>query len=248
MKKIIVFMLVIALCATVLSSCDVINGLMNNNTDTPNTEDPAPVEKEDTTLSDIAAMYNMSAPTKVVATSVQNFGSYELNCSYEIVTGYIDNSLASVYTVTTEELRTVEDGGNTEEVKDMIKSTTKKTEAIEGFGSRTNGGEWNPDGSVWTIGRGRMAINLDKNAVTNVVYKDHTLTFTVPNANVATVLGNEYAKNIAGDVTITIVDDGAVINYVELHYNLKGDGANLAESEMTVKVTYTYDLERITIE
>ena len=231
MKKIIVLILAVALCVTALTSCQYLDML-----------------KGDSTLEDVATMYNMSAPTKVVATTEQNFGSYELNCSYEIVTGYVDNSRASVYTVTTEELRTVEEGGKTEEVKDMIKTTTKKTEAIEGFGSRTNGGDWNPEGDVWTIGRGRMAINLEESALTNVVYENNTLTFVVPVANVATVFGESYAANIASDVEVTIVNDGAVVTSVNLHYYLAGDGANLPETEMTVKLVYTYDLERITIE
>ena len=231
MKKIIVLMLVVALCATALTSCDLIDQFFG----------PSVLES-------VASMYNMSAPTKVVATTSQSFGSYELNCSYEIVTGYVDNASASVYTVTTEELRTVEEGGKSEEVKDLIKTTTKKTEAIEGFGSRTNGGEWNPDGSVWTIGRGRMAINLDESALTNVVYENHVLTFTVPQANVATVFGAEYAADIASDVEVKIVDDGAVVTSIDLHYLLAGNGTNLDKSEMTVKVVYTYDLERITIE
>lgn len=235
MKKIIVLILAVALCATAFTSCELINKLIGG-------------EEGDDTLANVAAMYNMSAPTKVVATTTQDFGSYELNCNYELVTGYVDNSLASVYTVTTEELRTVEEGGNTEEVKEMIKSTTKKTEAIEGFGARTNGGDWDPAGAVWAIGRGRMAINLDESAVENVSYENHTLTFVVPAANVATVLGQDFSTYITGDVEITIVDDGAVITSIDLHYYLAGDGVNLAESEMTVKVVYTYDLERITIE
>lgn len=236
MKKILAFILVAALCVTALTSCDVINNLLGN------TEEP-----KDNTLPSIAAMYNMSSPTKVVATTEHKIGSYELNSSYELITGYVDNSLASVYTVTTEELRTVEEGGNTDEVKEMIKSTTKKTEAIEGFGARVNGGDWDPEGAVWAIGRGRMAINLQEDAVTYVNYENHTLTLIVPKANAATVLGADYAKNIASDVEITIVDDGAVITSIDLHYFLAGDGANLGESEMTVKVIYTYDLERITI-
>jgi hypothetical protein len=78
-------------------------------------------------------------------------------------------------------------------------------------------------------------------------YADHTLKFTVSKDNAATVLGKEYAKHLAGSVEVTIVDDGAVVTSVELHYFLAGDGANLVDSEMTVKVVYTYDLERITI-
>lgn len=229
MKKIIALILALVLCTASLASCELIMG------------------KKDTTLTDVATMYNQSAPTKVLTTTVQKFDSYQLNCSYEIVTGYVDNSRASVYTVTTEELRTVEEGGNNEEVKDMIKTTTKKIEAIEGYGSRTNGGEWNPEGEVWTIGRGSMALNLVEDALVNVAYDNHTLTFVVPVANAATVLGAEYAADIVSDVDVKIVDDGAVVTAVELHYYLAGDGANLGQTEMTVKVVYTYDLEKITI-
>lgn len=230
MKKIIVLILVVALCATALTSCALFDKF------------------SDKTLENVAAMYNMSNPTKVVATTEHNLGSYKLNCSYELVTGYVDNSLASVYTVTTEELRDVAEGGKDEEVKDMIKTITKKIEAIEGFGSRTNGGEWNPEGTVWAIGRGRMAINLDEASLQDVVYENHTLTFTVPADKVATVFGEGYSANIVSAVEVKIVDDGAVVTSIDLHYYLAGDGVNLQQSEMTVKVIYTYDLERITIE
>ena len=113
---------------------------------------------------------------------------------------------------------------------------------------RTNGGDWDPAGAVWSIGRGRMAINLDATAITNMTYENNVLSFTVPADKAAVVFGADYAKNISSEVQVTIVNDGAVVTSVDLHYYLAGDGANLAESEMTVKVIYTYDLERITIE
>ena len=231
MKKIIVFMLVVALCVPALFSCDMITNLINN------------------PLTSVMKMYSMSSPTKVVATTTQKISGVELNCSYELITGYVDNKPASVYISKTEEIRSVEDGGNNDEIKDIIKSSTRKTEAIEGVGSRVNGGDWNPDGTVWTISRGGMAINLDKKLVENVVYANNTLTFTIPKANVGAVLGEDYASDIAGDVDVTIVDDGAVIASIELHYFLvANEDANLVESEMNVKVVYTYDIERINIE
>lgn len=255
MKKIIVFVLVIALCVPALFSCAFLEGILpegilpgsgdnNNNNDGDNTAKETPV-----TI--VAGMYKMSLPTKIVATTKQSISSLHLNCSYELVTGYVDNRPASVYTVESEEIRTVEEGGNTEEVKDIIKKTTKKTEAIEGTGSRTDGGEWNPNGSVLVIAKGGMALNLDETYMNNVKYNKntHTLTFTVTAENAAKVLGEDYAKDIASDVKVTIVDDGAVITSIELHYFLKGDESiNLVQSEMNVKVVYTYDLERITID
>ena len=93
-----------------------------------------------------------------------------------------------------------------------------------------------------------MAINLDKDSVTDVKYKDNVLTFTVPAANAGTVLGQNYATDIASDVQVTIVNDGAVVTSIELHYSLKGnEAAHLVESEMVIKVVYSYDLEKITI-
>ncbi len=234
MKKIIALMIVMALCLPVLFSCQVVDkvtGFFKN------------------PLKDVSEMYNMSTPTKVVATTNQKIGSLELNCKYELVTGYVDNAPASVYTVIAQEIDSVESGGNTEVVKPIVKETKTVTEAVEGFGARTNGGEWNPQGSIWVIGRGRMALNLQKKAVENVKYEDHTLTFTIPAANAAKVLGEEYAANICSDVTVTLVDDGAVVTSIELVYNLAGDEAkHLPESQMTVKVDYTYDIEKITIE
>ena len=233
MKKIIVLILTLALCAATLSSCGLVNKIKG---------------MFKSPLDDVAVMYSNSAPTKVTATTKQVFKSYELNCSYELVTGQVDGMTASVYTVVTEEPESLANAGGTDVVKPFIKTTTKKTEAIEGIGSRTNGGNWDPAGTAYALGRGTMAINLDKKSVTNVKYENHVLTFTIPNANIATVLGSGFVDLIAGDVEVTIVDDGAVVTSIELHYTAVGnEKANVAESEMTIKVEYTYDIEQITI-
>ncbi len=231
MKKIIVLMLVVALCVPALFSCAFINKFF------------------DKTLDNVAEMYSNSAPTKVVATTKQTIASVELNSRYELITGFVDDKSASVYTETVESLRTIDDGGNTDEIKSLIKTTDKKIEAVQGYGARTNGGEWNPNGNVWTIGRGSMALNLDDALLENVVYENNTLTFTVAAENAGAVLGEEYSDKITGTVEVTIKNDGAVITSIDLHYFLAGDAANnLVESEMTVSVVYSYDIEKITIE
>lgn len=233
MKKIIVLMLTIALCVASLTSCGFFQKLKSG------FKSP---------LDDVAVMYENSAPTKVVATTKQSFKSYELNSSYELITGQVDGMTASVYIVTSQELESLASAGGTDIVKPLIKTTTSRTEAIDGVGSRTDGGPWNAEGSINSIGRGAMAINLDKKSVTDVTYENHVLTFTIPNANIGIVLGESYANGIVSDVKVTIVDDGAVITSIELHYTLAGnDKANLPESEMVVKVEYTYDIEQITI-
>ena len=233
MKKIAIFLLIVALCVPMLFACK------------PQVEE----EVKDGPMQQVARMYSVSQPTKVVAKTTQNVGGLTLNSNYSITTGYVDNAAASVFVSYVEEIRSIEEGGQNEEVKDIIKSYNRVTEAIEGKGSRTNGGEWDAEGKVWNIGRGRMALNLVESAVTNIKYENHVLTFVIPKANIATVLGAEYANDISSDVKVTIVDDGAVVTSVELVYNLSGNAdINLVESTMYVRVDYTYDIEKITIE
>ena len=231
MKKIIILTLIVALCVPTLFSCAKVKGIFGDPTKT------------------VMSMYNASEPTKVVATTKQSFGAYELNCDYELITGQVDGSRASKYTVTEETLESMENAGATATVLPMVKRTTKETVSIEGIGSRVNGGQWNPEGSPWLIGRGAMALNLTKKLIENAEYKDNTFKFTIPQANAAEVISEDFASKIASDVDVVIVDDGAVILSIELHYFLAGDdSANLNKSEMTVKVLYSYDIENITID
>ena len=232
MKKIIVLVLTLALCMTALTSCFLTNVFGKNRK----------------TLNEIAEMYSNSAPTMIVATTTQTFTAYELNCTYEVKNGLVDGKNASVYTVTKQELESIENAGGSDIVRPMIKTTKKTTQAIEGIGTRTDGGEWNASGTVTVIGRGAMALNLDAKALTEVVYQDNVLTFVIPNANIETVLGEGYSKGIDGDVKVTIVNDGAVITSIELSYTIAGDSkANLESSKMVVYVEYQYDIQQITI-
>ena len=228
MKKLVVLLLLVALVVPALFSC-------NKTT---------PVDLVD-------SMYKVSQPTKVVATTKQIIiaDQLELDGRYEIVTGYVDSKLASVFKMETEEVRSIEEGGQNDEVKDLIKTTTKVVEAIEGKGTRVNGGEWNEDGTVWNIGRGRMALNLDNDFVKTYTYDNHVLTIDVAKENAAQVLGEDYAQYIDSDVHIVIVDDGAVVTSIELtYYTLANAEANLGSTQMYVRVDYTYDIEKITIE
>ena len=149
MKKIVVLLLIAALVVPALFSC------------TPQVITPVNV---------VAGMYKVSQPTKVVATTKQIIvpDILELDGRYEIVTGYVDSKPASVYKMQTEEIRSVEEGGQNEEVKELVKTTSRVVEAIEGKGSRINGGDWNEEGTVWNIGRGRMALNLSNDYVKSV--------------------------------------------------------------------------------
>ena len=229
MKKIIALALVICLCVPALFSCTKI--------------------KTKKTVDNLADKYAVSQPTKVIATTKQTVNELELNSSYEVVTGYVDNAPAFVYHSTVESIRSVEEGGENEEIKELIKVTSNTIEGIEGKGVRSNGGNWNEEASLWSIGRGRMALNLSNKLLENVEYKDNTFKCTVPHENVAEVLGSSYADDIAGDVTLVIVDDGAVVTSIEMFYNLTANAdAHITTSSMHVKVVYTYDIEQINID
>ena len=246
MKKIIVFLLIAALCVPGLFSCQAPDG-----TSTIPSTIPTVNNQELTPVQSVAAMYRVSQPTKVVAHTEQVIVEevLSLECHYEIVTGYVDNTAASVYKADIQEIRSIEEGGQNEEVKELIKSYSRVVESIEGIGSRTNGGDWDAEGTVWTIGRGRMSIKLDDANVKNVKYENHVLTCVIPLAKVAKVLGETYAQDIDSDVALTIVDDGAVVTSIQLSYYLKAnEEANLDRTVMYVKVDYTYDIEKITIE
>lgn len=243
MKKIILLLLVLAISVATFASCKLFKKPQTNTTT------PDPVVKEPSAIEKVTEMYRNSAPTKVTATTTQTITEdIELVCVYELVNGNVDNAPASVYTEKKQELETVEAGGGTEVIKPLVKETVRVTEAIEGIGSRVNGGNWNAQGSVTNIVRGGMAIYLNEAYLTNVKYENNKLTFVIPVANVATVLGDSYATYIASDVYVTIANDGAVITSIELSYNLKAnEAAKLPETPMVVKVEYTYDLEEITI-
>ncbi len=231
MKKILAFLIVIALGAFMLASCGVIGGNEDH-------------------VSDVAGMYKHSLPTKVVAKTSQAFGDgvLTLNCEYTIVNGIVDNKDASVYTSVVESIRSVEDGGESDVVESIIETSTTVVEAIDGLGSRTNGGEWNSEGYVWYIERGAMALNIRNSNVTNVAYENGKLECVVPYQNVASVFGNEFSADMASDVYLTITNDGARITSLELVYETYPDeAANLISTTMTVKVDYQYDIEKITI-
>lgn len=243
MKKIILLLLVLAISVATFASCKLFKKPQTNTTT------PDPVVKEPSAIEKVTEMYRNSAPTKVTATTTQTVTEdIELVCVYELVNGNVDNAPASVYTEKKQELETVEEGGKSEDIKPLVKETVRVTEAIEGIGSRVNGGNWNAQGSVTNIVRGGMAIYLNEAYLTNVKYENNKLTFVIPVANIATVLGDSYATYIASDVYVTIANDGAVITSIELSYNLKAnEAAKLGETAMVVKVEYTYDLEEITI-
>ena len=260
MKKIIISLLIVALCVPALFACDEATGNMAESF--PSTIPQVTPPASDSPVSDVQAvakMYEVSQPTKVVAITKQVLidGILELNCSYEMVTGYIDGLSAYVYKSSVEGVRSVEDGGRNDEVKPIKETSHTLEEYIEGTGVRVTTVKENEEFSggfdklaeTKAIGKGKMAINLKDKYVEDVEYSDGTLSFTIPEKYVSSVLGKTYAKYISGDVKAVITNDGAQITSIELVYTISGSSSNnVSSSEMYVKVDYSYDIEKITIE
>ncbi len=213
------------------------------------------------TVTDIANMYNVSLPTKAVV-SVQQIlpgSKVVLESTYSVVNGKVGSLNASIYESVVSQLRTVEDGGKNEDVKDIVTVSRTVIEAVEGQGTRTfsyvdgvlmpYSTEWNPEGSVYEISKGEMKIYIKDANVTNVSYSDNTLECTIPQEKLDTVFSKKYIEDMASDVQLKIVNDGAQITSVEFSYvsNANPD-ANLEESQVTVKIEYTYDIENINID
>lgn len=216
MKKIFALLLAVA-CMSMIFSCD---------------------NKGNKTLAQVSAMYDASAPTKVVIDTKQE-GSQTLTGKYTLVTGLIDGKAATVYTYSYEEFATVE-----EDKTEAIHTVTGSKEFLEGNGVRVDGKRWDSEGKNFAPTKGSIKINLDEKKIGSVIYEKNTLKFTVSAANTAAVLGEDNA--IGYDVSVEITDDGVAITGITIKYEIPAT-ETLAKTTVTIKTVYTYDLEEVTL-
>ena len=237
MKKIICLLLVLA-CSFAMFACG--------------------KEDELTGAQKTAQYYKNSLPTKVVTTSTQTIMNASgvavatLNGKYELVTGTISGKLATVQTYEQDYLREVADGANNV-IVGPIDTDTGSLEYLEGYGRRTNGGGWDPNGLNFGPTAGSIAINLQDDLLTKVNYTDgdngiNTLSFTVPNANIAAVFGAD-ADDVAlltasSDVEVTITNDGAFVNSITISYSIAGT-RYYPERRVTMTTTYEYEVQSV---
>lgn len=202
---------------------------------------------------EIAAMYSNSAPTKIVSRTVQTSGDITVTGTYTLLTGTIGGKAAAIYEEQYQEMRTVEEGGQTTTIYEYIKDVHKLYQYVEGKGTRELHPEtkielstWNENGKVYTIEQGSFAINLaGKGVVSGESYDaaSKTYTATVPASNTATVFG----QSIASDVKVRIVNDGAQITEINVEYDLPAEG-EVQATHIVISVEYTYDNERINLD
>ena len=206
-------------------------------------------DKEVSNAGAIAQMYRNSAPTKAVSRTVQTTGDIVLSGTYTLVTGTIGGKAAAIYEESYQEMRTVESGGESTTIYDYIKDVHNLYQYIEDKGTRQLDAnthnvisDWNPNGKVFAIEQGSFALYLSGN-ITGEQYDGTTFSATVPQAKTKAVFGYE----IAADVSVVVVNNGAEIISVHIEYDLPEEG-EVKATHVEMDIEYTYDNERITLD
>ncbi len=229
MKKLLALLLVLSLSVLALAACG-------------GDDDGA------TALDEVAAMYAVSQPTKVVATTTHQFGSKTLTGTYVLTTGYIDGDTpAATYSSKYQQMRDVESGSG-QEIVTPIEDVEELVEYVEGKGTRTtvNGkrSSWDKEGASIIPEKGAVAINLDSSVISQFTYENNVLTFTVPAASTEAVLG----MAIAADALVVVTTNGTEVIGVSISYTEAADAeTNVEQTVVSIEVKYTYDLEKVTI-
>ena len=233
MKRIFALLLVVVLCASALTSCQILDMFTGGG------------GKSDG-FNEVAVMYADSQPTKITAKTTHKLDeAVVLNGTYELKVGEVDGKPAATYVGEYDELRTVDEGSG-QEIKEHVVTKSFSTDYIEGKGVRYNGGEWDATGTTIIPAKGGIALNIDASLATSSSYKDNKLTFVVAANNTEKLLGE--GKGVNAPVQVEIVTDGSLVVGVTLSYTLPADTAtNAGEIQVKIEVLYFYDLELLTI-
>ena len=201
---------------------------------------------------DVAEMYSNSAPTKIVSRTVQTSGDITLSGEYTLLTGTVGGKAAAVYEERFQEMRSVEEGGQSTDIYDYVKDVHRLFQYVEGRGTRELNPDthieitsWNAEGKVYSIEQGGFAVNLTNKLLKDREYDKDTKTFsaTVLEKNTEAVFGTA----IPADVKIAIVNDGAQIISIHVEYDLPAEG-EVQATHIVIDVEYTYDNERINLD
>ena len=224
MKKIISFVLVLV-CAFTLFSCG--GG-----------------DSTEKAIKEINDMYNAISPFLVTTETTQSFGKYTLTGKSTLKIGTVDGFAVTVYEYENQRLRDIESGAG-EEIVDPIETVKGSMEFHEELGYRENGGKWDEYGDDFTPPSGANALTLTKETVEDFTIDEENKTykFKVLAANTEAVFGTA----IDSDVEVTIMHSGADIIGVELSYVEKSDNDDHPEIQTTVKATYSYESQTITL-
>jgi len=223
MKKIIAVLLTLSVAVFALAACG-----GKNDVDT------------------VGDMFKLSVPTKAVVSIAQTSGDVLLETQKTLTTGFVGGKNAAVLISETDRLISVEEAGAGDTVVGSIVTDTEVMEYLEGKGVRVNGGKWDSKAESFVSPEGPMSLNLSSELIKNFEYKDNLLRCIVSAENTAEVFG--YAEDLPVSVSVEITDDGAVITSVIISYTLPEDAdAQVAETDVTIKCFYFYDIQNIEI-
>ena len=223
MKKIIAVLLTLSVAVFALAACG-----GKNDVDT------------------VGDMFKLSVPTKAVVSIAQTSGDVLLETQKTLTTGFVGGKNAAVLISETDRLISVEEAGAGDTVVGSIVTDTEVMEYLEGKGVRVDGGKWDSKAESFVSPEGPMSLNLSSELIKNFEYKDNLLRCIVAAENTAEVFG--YAEDLPVSVYMEITDDGAVITSVIISYTLPEDAdAQVAETDVTIKCFYFYDIQNIEI-
>ncbi len=232
MKNVIKAIAVVLLSALLVSACVSCGGKLN--------------------AKDVAEMYSNSAPTKIVSRTVQTSGDIVFTGKYTLTTGVIGGKAASVYEEDYQELRSVEEGGQTTNIYEYIKDVRNLYQYVEGKGTRQvhpdthiTIQDWDLNGKKYTIEEGSFAVNLKNKFLKDEEYDADTKTFSALVLEKYTE--SVFGESIPSDVKIAIQNDGAQIIGIHVEYDLPADG-DVQATHIVIDVEYTYDNEKISID
>ena len=208
---------------------------------------------DDGALADFATMYKNSNPTKMVATTSETFGPLSFKSTKVLTIGKVTDKDgtkdAVIYDVLEEKLRSVEDGGKDEIIKDTIESVHTITLYVDGMGTKNIDtktgkavGNWNTKNSIDIPAKGDIAIYFDTKVITSYTYEGDTLSFVVPASGTLSVFG----KQIDSNVSVSIVKEGAIIKGINIRYSSPAnDATGVYASTVEIDISYSYDNEPI---
>ena len=194
----------------------------------------------------IGDMFMSSRPTKTVVATTQSAGDVVLEAQHTLTTGLVGGRAASVLVSEVDRALSVEEAGASNVVVGTIVTDTELREYVEGKGVRVNNGKWDSNGENFANPEGPVSLNLSSALITSFEYKDNIFRCIISKDNTAEVLGLE--EDLPVPVTLEITDDGAVVTSVIISYTVPADDeAQVAETEITIKAFYFYDIQNIEI-
>ncbi len=220
MKKLISLLLVIVVCAAMLSSC------------------AADVDI-------VTECYRRSNPYTITVTSTQQFDNDTLEHKTVLKRGQVGQEHVSVKITEGEKFMSIADG-STEVIYKYIEDEGTTLWWRENLGVSSNKGvSYDAEGEDFFPAQGEIALNLDDNsAMKNIGYESDNLTygklsFTVPADKTAVVFGEN--AEIVTDVNVVITTDTAVVKSVVIEYTVPANSsANIEAMFVKIEARYEY--------